>query len=105
MNLVNMKQDASEQACAPCPVEAYPYGLRICLNREQTELLGIVGAIKPGTQLSVQALVTVVRCTEETEVDGDDEGNDVSLDLQITDMGIGAPGDSFAAKADKFYKK
>jgi hypothetical protein len=104
MNLVSMKIDGSAD-CAPCPVEAYPYGLRICLNHEQCEALGILGPIKAGTQLSVQALVTVVRCAEEAEVDGDDEGTDISLDLQITDLGIGAASMSFSDKADKFYKK
>lgn len=97
MNLVSMKVDTEE--CKPCPTEAYGYGLRICLNDDQCEALGIKGPISAGTVMQVQALVTVVRCTETTELDGDDTGNDIALDLQITDMAIGggAPKDMAAA--------
>ena len=96
MNLVNMKVDmTSEVCCAPCPESAYPYGLRIYLNDDQCEALGIKGAISAGTQITIMARATVVRCTESTEVDGDDTGNDISLDLQITDMGIAAPSSMY----------
>lgn len=98
MNLVNMKQDMSSDACcAPCPESAYPYGLRICLSADQCELLGIQGPISAGTQLTVQALVTVVMCREEAEADPapGDTKNDISLDLQITDMGIAAPNSMY----------
>lgn len=97
MNLVNMKSDDAD--CMPCPPSAYPYGLRICLNDDQCEALGIKGPISAGTQLQVQALVTVVRCTESTEADGDDTGNDISMDLQITDMAIGPASREINAEA------
>lgn len=90
MNLISMKSE-SDDGCSPCPPEAYPYGLRICLGEDQCKALGILGPIKAGTQVNVIALTTVVRCTEETEVDGDDKGNDIYLDLQITDMALAAP--------------
>lgn len=96
MSMVNMKQDDSA-VCEPCPPEAYPYGLRICLNDDACEKLGILGPIKAGTKLSVRAITTVVRCSEEIDLapDAEDkatgEKSDIYLDLQITDMEIAAP--------------
>ena len=42
MNLVSMKVDTEQ--CAPCPPDAYGYGLRICLNDDQCEALGVLAA-------------------------------------------------------------
>ena len=92
MNLVNMKQDMSSDACcAPCPESAYPYGLRIYLNDDNCEALGVKGPITAGTVLTIAARVVVVGCHDTAEADGDDTGNDISLDLQITDMALGNP--------------
>ena len=94
--MVNMKRE-NDAVCEPCPPEAYPYGLRICLNDDDCEKLGILGAIKAGTVLSVRAVTTVVRCSEEIDLapDAEDvatkEKSDIYLDLQITDMEIAAP--------------
>ena len=88
--MVNMKQD-SDAVCAPCPPEAYPYGLRICLNDDACEKLGIAGPIKAGTKLTVRAVTTVVMCREELEADDPAAKSEVYLDLQITDMEIAAP--------------
>lgn len=98
MNLVNMKRE-DEGACAPCPPEAYPYGLRICLNDDDCEKLGIKGAITAGSVLAVVANVVVVRCSESLEMDGDDTGTDIALDLQITEMAVSAPTKTVSAKA------
>lgn len=87
MNLVSMKMEGEEQ-CMPCPPTAYPYGLRLCLNDDQCEALGITGPISAGTKLRVEALTVVVRCSEEMEADGDDKGSDIYLDLQVTDMAL-----------------
>jgi len=98
MNLVSMKQDMSSDACcAPCPPEAYPYGLRLCLNADQCEALGIDGPISAGTVLTVQARVVVVMCRDEAEADPQpgDTKNDISLDLQVTDMGIANPASMY----------
>ena len=99
MSMVNMKQDMQE--CMPCPPEAYPYGLRICLNDDACEKLGIKGGISPGTKLTVRALTTVVMCREEMDMtpDAEDaatkEKTDIYLDLQITDMEIAAPNSMY----------
>lgn len=88
--MVNMKRDDSA-VCEPCPPEAYPYGLRICLNDDDCEKLGILGPVKAGTKLSVRAITTVVRCSEEIEPEDGATQSDIYLDLQITDMEIAAP--------------
>ena len=101
MNLVSMKVDTEQ--CAPCPPDAYGYGLRICLNDDQCEALGVLGPIKAGTVVQVVAMATVVRCSEEAEADGDDTGTDIYLDLQITDMALAPP--VAAVDATKLYPK
>lgn len=88
--MVNMKRDDSAM-CEPCPPEAYPYGLRICLNDDDCEKLGISGPVSAGTKLSVRALTVVVMCREELEAEEGEEKSEVYLDLQITDMEIAAP--------------
>ena len=90
--MVSMKME-SEAMCEPCPPEAYPYGLRICLNDKACEALGILGPVKAGTKLSVRALTTVVMCREETEVE--EPKSEIYLDLQITDMEIAAPNSMY----------
>jgi hypothetical protein len=92
--LVSMKIDE-----AACLAEAYPYGLRICLNNDQCEALGVKGPISAGTKLGITALVVVAQCTESTEMDGDDTGNGVRLELQITDMALTAPPSQVNATA------
>ncbi len=88
--MVNMKRD-SDAVCEPCPPEAYPYGLRICLKDSDCEKLGIDHAVKAGTKLSVRALTTVVMCREELRPEDPQAQSEIYLDLQITDMEIAAP--------------
>lgn len=88
MNLVSMKTDDNGMdACAPNP---YGYGLTLCLNDDQCEALGIKAPLRAGTVVNIQARAVVTRSTESVEADGDDTGNDVSLELQVTDLGLAA---------------
>ena len=90
MKLVNLKSSEDADCCAPMSMANYGYGLRLHLNDDQCEALGITKAIKPGTQVKISAVAIVVSSSERIEDDGDDKGNDISLDIQITDMGIEA---------------
>ena len=89
MALVSMKSDDSMggegmyEVGSSC---AYPSGLMLHLDDDTCEKLGIMKAMKPGMQVSIQAMAVVTRSSEALEDDGDDKGNDVSLCLQITDM-------------------
>lgn len=83
MNLVSMKDDAQAMT-----VEPYSYGLRIHLNDDQCEALGIKTMPAAGTRVMIQAAAFICEATQRVEQDGDDTGADICLELQITDMGV-----------------
>jgi hypothetical protein len=87
MKLVNLKNTADADTCAPMGAAPYGYGLRIYLDAEQCEALGITKAVKAGSAVRISAQAIVVRTSESVEADPDGS-NDVSLDMQITDMGV-----------------
>lgn len=88
MKLVSLKSESDAAECSPCPPAAYGYGTCIYLNNDQCKALGITKSLAAGTQVKITATAIVVRSTQEVERDGDDAGPDISLDLQITDMGV-----------------
>lgn len=90
MKLVSLKNVSDDSDYASMPREQYGYGLRIYLDDDQCEALGITKALRAGTQVKIQATAIVCSSTESVEDDGDDAGPDVSLSLQITDMGLEA---------------
>lgn len=93
MALTSMKTSGSD-ACMPCD-NSYGYGLMITLNGEQCEALGIMGPIKPGTKVTLQATATVMSATEELEGDDSDDQDgktDVRLQMQITDLALNQSG-------------
>ena len=93
MKLTSMKKEQDESGYAPyCVSDKYGYGLTLYLDDDQCEALGIAKALKAGTQVTIQATAIVTSSTESLERDGDDLGTDVSLSLQITDMGIAING-------------
>ena len=87
MKLVSLKNADQAETLASYPVEQYGYGLRLYLNDDQCEALGITKALRAGTTIKLQAQAVVVSSTESLEDDGD-AGPDVSLSIQITDMGV-----------------
>ena len=92
MKLISMKREAEGTEAYSSSSASYPYGLCLYLSEDQCEQLGISKALKPGTQLTISAKAIVVSSTESLERDGDDKGNDVSLNVQITDLGVQASG-------------
>jgi hypothetical protein len=64
----------------------HSYGLRICLNEAQCEALGITTPPAAGSKMNINAVAFVASATQSVKDDGDDAGNDVYLELQITDM-------------------
>jgi len=88
MKMVNLKAEGGEDYCCPMPMEQYGYGLRIYLDAEACEKLGITKAVRAGAQVTLQAKAVVVSSTESIDADRDTSGNEVSLSLQITDMGL-----------------
>lgn len=87
MALVSMKCESKNEGSLSN--NEYGYGLRIRLNDDQCEALGITTPPKAGTVLSLSASAFVASATESVKDDEDDTGNEVYLELQITDLEIG----------------
>ena len=65
-------------------------GIYLC--EDDCEKLGITKGLRAGTKVTLQASAIIVSSTESVESDGDDAGNDISLSLQITDLGLQPQG-------------
>ena len=92
MKTINLKREDDETYAIPMGADKYSYGLRIYLCEDDCEKLGITKAVRAGSQVRLQAVGVVVSSTESVESDGDDKGNDVSLSIQITDLGVEVQG-------------
>jgi hypothetical protein len=94
MALVNMKQQPKREETAGA-IEAdeprYPYGLCISLGKEELEKLGITALPKVGGEMMITAKA-VVKSTSAYDTQG--EGQDMRVELQITDMGLGQTDDA-----------
>lgn len=90
MKTVSLKNTSDDSCCAYMSRDRYGYGLRIYIEADQAEAMGITKALRAGTQVTISAKAIVVSSTESVESDGGSAGNDVSMSLQITDMGIEA---------------
>jgi hypothetical protein len=89
MAMISMKQEAEREEM-PGEIEyeepMYPYGLCIRLEQDQMEKLSITTLPSVGTEMTITAKV-FVKGTSAYETQG---GKDMSMELQITDMEIGA---------------
>ena len=93
MKLISMKKEADDNGDMPyCMSEKYGYGLTLYLDEDQCEALGLSRSLQAGTQVTLQAAAIVTSSTESLERDGDDKGTDISISLQITDLGLNAGG-------------
>ena len=97
-----MKVDSDNSMVNECCESPYGYGLNLYLNSEQCEALGISETIKPGTQVTLQAMAIITNASESIDRAGDDAGTDISLSLQITDLGI-ETGATLKDAANKLY--
>lgn len=90
MKLIDMHHKPGEAGpstmCTPCPSSEYPYGLRITLNEEQLEALGLEMPTA-GMSMHIEAHAVVTRAsTEDPDADGDIDY--VCVELQLTQLGI-----------------
>src|SRR6185369_7597591 len=87
VRMVNMKMSAEEakEYTQPTPGDApeYPWGLCISLDEDSIAKLGITSLPAVGSQMQVQALVTVSSTSENNTQSGEKERR---VELQITDM-------------------
>lgn len=99
-----MKEYAGVMLGSDDSVAKYPYCLKLYLGEDECDKLGLKNALPPGTIVMVQAMAIVQSTTESVESDGDDAGNDISMSLQITDLGIEPQGTATDA-ASRLYGK
>jgi hypothetical protein len=106
-DLINMKMGAEERS-EQRPVEPkdsapqYPWGLRISLNNDDLEKLGLTDMPKAGSavMITAKAVVASVRTYSSADLGkstlmGDEGENENSMDLQITDMRVKREGDLY----------
>lgn len=92
MAMTSLKNTPSDDTMlAPYSPDNYPCGLSLYLNDEVCEKLGLSKALRAGSEVTISARAIVVSATESLDRDNDG-GNDVSLQLQITDMSAKAGG-------------
>lgn len=88
MPMINMQKPVEREEM-PGEMEydepRYPYGLCITLGKDELEKLGITSLPKVGTEMMIMAK-TYVKMTRAYETQG--EGEDMGIELQITDMEI-----------------
>jgi major coat protein len=105
-NLTNMKlpppKPKTEAECAPCsyPREDYPYGLRLHLDTQQLEQLGIDKLPDVGSEVTIVAKAKVT--TVNQGASEHDKKTFRNVGLQITDLGLQAPK-SAKKTEDVFY--
>lgn len=98
MEMVDMaikpSQADSLYACSPAPsCSPYPYGLRLNLNQDQLNALGIKDLPPAGTTLNLQAVAVITRSsTEDPDADGDVDY--VCVEMQVTQLGLEEAGES-----------
>ena len=78
--------DVGENAPIEAMAPDYPYGLCIHLDRDELKKLGMKDLPKVGTEMPITAIAKVTRVSQ-SAVEGADE--EASIDLQITDLGVG----------------
>lgn len=88
MKLISMKREGGEDYATPSGGDKFGYGLCLYLNEDQCEALGLGKALRPGTQVKLQAQALVTTSAASLERDGDDKGDDITVSLQITDLGV-----------------
>lgn len=78
------------EVCSPCamPQEQYPYGLRLHLDTEQLEQLGVDKLPAVGTEVTIVAKATVNNVHESTTDGSAGKQAYRSVGLQITDLAL-----------------
>ena len=100
MKLVSMKRaDDDDMDMVPYSSPNYGYGLSICLNEDQCEALGITKALRAGSKVTVQGMGIVTSSTESVTREAGESGSDITLTIQLTDMGLQQQGKASNAAA------
>lgn len=81
--MINLKKEKEEKEMALMSSMEYPYGLRLNLDHETLEKLGIKELPKMGAKVNLEAIAEVVSVSSHANMEGEVEN---CICLQITDM-------------------
>lgn len=105
-DLANMKMSPKEakEWAQPTAADApeYPYGLCISLDEDGMAKLGMDNPPPVGAKLTLQAIVVV---TSASAYQTQGEGPERRVELQITDMALGAAGETADQRSAKAATK
>ena len=100
-NLVSMKRTPQEKKDLEAPsspdAEEFPWGLKLSLDAEDLDKLGLIPTVGEEVIISAVAKVTDAHISE-----SEDDGKRRSAGLQITSMGISNKADEKSA-SEKIY--
>ncbi len=107
MNLVDMKRTPEEQQADSMPhaykESPYPYGLRIYLDDDTLDKLGVEDLPDLNAEFTITAKVKVSARNESSDPgDPDGDNDNKSMELQITALALGLE-ESDSKKASKLY--
>lgn len=97
--MISMKTEGSD--LVEYKENPYGYGLELHIDEDRCELLGIKQPLPAGAKVKITAFATVIRASSSVDADdeGESDGPDVELCLQITDMELGAASSTVDAKS------
>lgn len=96
-----LKKKNSDQPESICvEQDKYPYGLKLHLNKEALAKLGVDKLPEVGTTMKITGLVTV---TETSLKEYRDETSSKDMELQVTDMELGAATEEKRNTAEELY--
>lgn len=105
MELKSLKIDRKEKEkqleATPCPDSEYPYGMRLHLDTEALEKLGISELPEVGTELMLMAKVVV----QDVHSSDSAHGSNRSIGIQLTDAALEKPKKASKASEEIFYGK
>jgi len=88
MKIISMKSTDDDDYGMCCSPSSFGYGLQISLSEDQCEALGISKAMAAGTGVTLSGKGIVVSSTESVSREGEGDGPDVCVSIQITDLGV-----------------
>jgi hypothetical protein len=93
MTITSMKTGDAGCYASCAPDNPYGFGLRICLSEEQVEALGLqANPPAAGSKVGLRGMAFVCTVEQNADLDGDGDGIDVMLTLQITDLEVTPAG-------------
>lgn len=105
MMLVDMKRTEADMESGPAamPDAMYPYGLNICLDKDELDKLGITKLPLIGREFHGIFVASVTRISQSADLNMGDESMSMSLQITMLDLKEEAihPGEEFETIKDE----